>query len=228
MIVLGLDTATADTAVGLLDTRTLELHVARHEPAEGERPGHASQLLGLCSSVLAAAGASFADVERLAVGVGPGSFTGLRIGVATARSLAQAHGAEVARVGTLHALAHAARPDDAGAGRAVLAVLDARRREVFVAAHDADGAEVLAPRALPPDDLAGLGLAPAVAVGDGAVRFARAMEAAGHVVAAAHSPLHHVAGRALCELGARAAVVPRDSLMPDYVRAPDAVPKQDR
>lgn len=228
MIVLGLDTATSDTAVGLLDTRTLELHVARHEPAEGERPGHAAQLLALCASVLRAAGAGFGDVERLAVGVGPGSFTGLRIGVATARSLAQAHGAEVAPVGSLHALAHAARPDDAGAGRAVLAVLDARRREVFAAAYDPDGGEVLAPRALAPADLAGLGLAPSVAVGDGAVRFADAVEAAGHVVAASSSPLHHVAGRALCELGARAAVVGRDRLMPDYVRAPDAVPRQDR
>jgi hypothetical protein len=48
------------------------------------------------------------------------------------------------------------------------------------------------------------------------------------VVAATASPLHHVAGRALCELGARADVVPRERLMPDYVRAPDAVPKQDR
>ena len=80
----------------------------RHEPAPGERPGHAAQLLPLARRALDALGASFADVRRIGVGVGPGTFTGLRIGVATARALAQATGAEVAAVSTLEALAAAA------------------------------------------------------------------------------------------------------------------------
>jgi tRNA threonylcarbamoyladenosine biosynthesis protein TsaB len=99
-VILGLDTATPATVVAVLpaDGEPVEL---RHEPAPGERPGHAAQLLPLARRALDALGASFADVRRIGVGVGPGTFTGLRIGVATARALAQATGAEVAAVSTL-------------------------------------------------------------------------------------------------------------------------------
>ena len=137
-MILGLDTATPATAVAVLpdDGEPVEL---RHEPAPGERPGHAAQLLPLARRALDALGATFADVRRIGVGVGPGTFTGLRIGVATARALAQATGAEVAAVSTLEALAAAAATD-----RAVLAVLDARRGEAYAAAFR-DGERLAGP-----------------------------------------------------------------------------------
>src|ERR671929_33096 len=94
-----------------------------HAPAPGERPGHASQLLPLARALLERASLTFADVERIGVGVGPGTFTGLRIGVATAPALAQGAGADLAAVSTLQALAAAAEHDGP-----VLAVLHARRR----------------------------------------------------------------------------------------------------
>ncbi|MGH2917098.1 MAG: tRNA (adenosine(37)-N6)-threonylcarbamoyltransferase complex dimerization subunit type 1 TsaB, partial [Solirubrobacteraceae bacterium] len=113
MIVLGLDTATPATAVALLDTAApadAAVAESRHDPGPGERPGHTAQLLALAQGQLADAGLRFADVDRIAVGLGPGGFTGLRIGVATARALAQAAGAEIVGVSSLRALAAAASP----------------------------------------------------------------------------------------------------------------------
>jgi tRNA threonylcarbamoyladenosine biosynthesis protein TsaB len=219
--VLGFDTATPATAVALLRDGAEPIE-RRHDPAAGERPGHAAQLLPLARAVLGAAGLDWPDVERIAVGVGPGTFTGLRIGVATARALAQASGAELVAVSTLRALAHGAR--DHAAGRAVLAVLDARRGEAFAAGWR--GAEpLIGARALAPDGLAELadpGRGPWLAVGDGAVRFREHLEPAAVEVPADGAALHRVSARAVCELAVGAAPVDRDALIPDYVRLPDA------
>jgi tRNA threonylcarbamoyladenosine biosynthesis protein TsaB len=220
-VILGLDTATPATAVAVLpaDGEPVEL---RHDPAAGERPGHAAQLLPLARRALRAAGATFADVTRIGVGVGPGTFTGLRIGVATARALAQATGAELAPVSTLAALAEAA-----GDERPVLAVLDARRGEAFAAAFQR-GEQLVAPMAVAPEELADLAdpaLAPWLAVGDGAVRFRERLEPAAEVPADP-SALHRVSALAVCRLAGVARTVDRDALLPDYVRAPDAVPRR--
>ena len=220
-MILGFDTATPATVVALLpdEGEPIELH---HEPASGERPGHATQLLPLARRALDAAGATFADVDRIGVGVGPGTFTGLRIGVATARALGQATGAELTPVSTLEALA-----DGADTDRAVLAVLDARRGEAFVAAYQA-GSRLLEPAAVQPDELADLAdpaLAPWLAVGDGAIRFRDRLEPAVEVPADA-STLHRVSALAVCRLAAIARPVDRDALLPDYIRAPDAVPRR--
>ena len=129
MIVLGLDTATPSTVAGVLvDDAVFEV---RDDPAPGARPAHAARLLGAADEALAAAGVGWEDVERLAVGVGPGSFTGLRIGIATARALAQGRGLPVVAVSTLEALARGAD------GPLVLAAIDARRGEAFAAAWSA-------------------------------------------------------------------------------------------
>ncbi|WP_354697529.1 hypothetical protein DSM112329_03162 [Paraconexibacter sp. AEG42_29] len=237
MIVLGLDTATADTCVGLLsDTDGLPLALTRrHEPATGERPGHAEQLLALAGDVLHEASLTWGAVDRIAVGVGPGTFTGLRIGVSTARALAQASGCQLAAVSTLAVLAdglHAAATDRQTAQRAAVACIDARRGEVFVGAWLA-GEQVLETRAVPPTALADL-LAPLavdgrspVAVGDGAIRYREHLTAVADVPADADTR-HHVDGLALCRLARYAPAADRDALLPDYVRAPDAVTTADR
>src|SRR5829696_7945223 len=145
-VILGFDTATPATAVAL--ARGDDVVEARHDPAPGERPGHQTMLLALVDRVMHEAGASWDDVERLAVGVGPGTFTGLRIGVATARGLAQARGLGLVGVSTLEALARGVDTT-----RPVLAVVDARRGEAFAAAwHERE--RLLAPAALTPDALA--------------------------------------------------------------------------
>jgi tRNA threonylcarbamoyladenosine biosynthesis protein TsaB len=136
LIVLGFDTATPATAVALTlaDGTTLR---ARDDPAAGERPGHTTRLLALASGLLARAGLSWGDLQLIAVGVGPGTFTGLRIGVATARGLAQSLGIDAVGVSSLRVLAEAALGDRGPevAGRAVLGAIDARRGEVYVAAY---------------------------------------------------------------------------------------------
>ena len=218
MKVLGFDTATPATAVALLrpDAAPLE---ARHDPAPGERPGHASRLLPLLRAVLERSGLGWADVDRLGVGVGPGTFTGLRIGVATARALAQATGVALVPVGSLRALA--AVP----AAPAVLAVLDARRGEAFVAGWAA-GEELIAPAAMTPAALGSLPRPPVgawLAVGDGAVRFRSALERAGSTVPPDDDPVHRVSAAATCRLALEAPrAAGRDEVVPQYLRLPDA------
>jgi tRNA threonylcarbamoyladenosine biosynthesis protein TsaB len=139
MIVLGFDTSTPATAIGLRlpDGATLQ---ARDDPAPGERPGHATRLLPLAAGLLTRAGLRFADLDRIAVGVGPGTFTGLRIGLASARGLAQSLGAELAGVPSPRALALVAANSDEAQGLGVLALIDARRGEAFAAAYAPAGA----------------------------------------------------------------------------------------
>lgn len=226
MIVLGLDTATSATAVALLDDRRpADARERRHEPAAGERPGHAAQLLALAAELLESAGLRFADVDRIAVGVGPGTFTGLRIGVATARALAQGSGAELVGVSTLRALALAAEPA-APAGSGVLAVIDARRGEAFAAGWRG-GEPVVAQAALAPAALAERVAAEGgrwLAVGDGALRFRTDLEGAGCRVPPDDRAEHRVSGRAVCGLALLAPPgVARDRVVPDYLRLPDAV-----
>ena len=226
---LAFDTATPATTVALA-LADENLLTRRHEPGPGERPGHVSELLPLALELLAEAGLTFAQLDRLAIGVGPGTFTGLRIGVATARALAQAQGLPLVGVSTLRSLA-------AGAGAAagpVLAVLDARRGEAFAAAWAAGQAEqvggagstpLLAPAALTPEALAqavaALPVAP-VAVGDGAIRFRDVLEAAGAVVPADDSAAHRVDAAVHARLAAAMEPDASDAVLPAYLRLPDA------
>jgi tRNA threonylcarbamoyladenosine biosynthesis protein TsaB len=217
MTVLGFDTATPATAVGLMlpDGRFLE---GRDDPQPGERPGHSTRLLPLARELLEQAELGWAQLDRIAVGVGPGTFTGLRIGVATARGLAQSLAAELVGVCSLRALAHPLAGSDEG----VLAVIDARRGEAFIAAYRA-GRELLSPRALPPDRLGEVLQLPGrwMGVGDGAVRFADVLLGLGVSVPPPGSPLHAIRGRSVCELAISA--VPKETgVVPHYGRVPDA------
>jgi tRNA threonylcarbamoyladenosine biosynthesis protein TsaB len=220
VIVAALDTATPSTVAGVLlpGGRLVE---RRDDPPPGTRPNHASRLLALAEAALEEAGVTWARVDRLAVGVGPGGFTGLRIGVATARALAQAHGTPIVPVSTLEALA-------LGHERPAVAVIDARRGEVFAAGWRPGGAPALAPAAYAPGALAATlrdaGLEAPLAVGDGAVRFREELERAGATVPPDGSPAHRVTAAALCRLGAEGVPAQRDRLLPDYRREPDAVP----
>ena len=221
MTVLAFDTATPSTVVGLQLADGTAL-ARRDDPATGARPAHAAQLLTLCAELLSEAGLGWSDVERIGVGVGPGTFTGLRIGVATARALAQACGAQLVPVSTLEALADGAR---AVARGGLLAVLDARRGEAFAAAWDASGAPSALPAALAPEALAALAdpaCAPWLAVGDGAVRFRDRLEPASVAVPDDDSALHRVDALRLCRLAAAGAPTAREELVPAYLRLPDA------
>ena len=210
-MILGLDTATADTAVALWAPGGPEVE-RRDEPPLGARPAHALRLLPLVEEVLAAAGAGWDQVERIAVGVGPGSFTGLRLGIATARGLAQARALPVVGVSSLAALADG--------GDAALAVIDARRGEVFAAAPG-----VFGPAAWDPNELAARIQPGWLTIGDGAVRFREPLERAGAVIPADDSPLHRVSALSVCRLGAKVEPADRDALLPDYRREPDAKPQ---
>jgi len=222
-VIVGWDTSMAPTSVCVVRD---DGKAFRSEPAPVERlhdkPEHSRELLPELERLLRQARAEWRDIQSLAVGVGPGTFTGLRIGVATARALAQSTGAEVAAVSTLEALAAAAATD-----RAVLAVLDARRGEAYAAAFR-DGERLLAPVAIAPEGLAALadpGHAPWLAVGDGAVRFRDRLEPAAEVPADA-STLHAVSALAVCRLAREARPIDLDALLPEYVRLPDAVPRR--
>jgi tRNA threonylcarbamoyladenosine biosynthesis protein TsaB len=230
-VILGLDTATPATAVAVWapDGPAVE---RRDDPPPGQRPGHASRLLALMDDVVD----DWAAIERIAVGVGPGGFTGLRIGIATARALAQARDLPLVGVSSLAALAAGVHkgsvpqhegsvPQHEGSvpqrGERVVAVIDARRGEVFAASPGRFEPVALAPAALAARIAPG-----SLAVGDGAVRFREELERAGAVVPADGSPLHRVSALEVCRLGAAAEPIGRDTLLPDYRREPDAKPRQ--
>ena len=230
MKILALDTATPATAVTLLHLNvptslgpfrgTRDVVSKRiHVPSEGERPGHARHLLPFIHEVMDEAGFAFADLDRIGVGVGPGTFTGLRIGVSTARALALGAGVPLVGVSTLAALAFCAAMDCEEPR--IIPVLDARRGEAFAAAYD-DFDEVVAPAAMAPEALAGLVSGRTLAVGDGAVRFRDVLEPAGAVVPDDGSPLHTVSALAVARLAGEADPAARESVVPDYLRLPDA------
>src|SRR3954463_8577348 len=156
MVTLAFDTATAMPTVA----------VVRDGDVLGERRTRAVALLEDLQELLGAAGLAASDLDRLAVGIGPGSYTSLRMGLITARMLALSLGVAAAGVPTLDALA-------AGTPGAV-PLIDARRGEVFARAREGEPA-AFAPEAVEIEP-------GAVLVGDGAVRYRELFEAAGATV----------------------------------------------
>lgn len=143
MRVLGIETSSERGSVALLDGETLVAFASHEEPqAHGER------LPGLMDAVMAESGCSRGSIDRLAVGTGPGSFTGLRVGIAFAQGIALGLARPVVGVGSLRAMATSVPGNVAGAR---CAVLDARRGEAFVAAYSLDGGELFAPVVVPLD-----------------------------------------------------------------------------
>jgi len=190
-LILAFDTATDRATSALVDGGEVL----------GERVTRASALLEDVDALLRQAGAHPRDLEGLALGTGPGSFTGIRIGLAAARGLALALGVPGAGVSTLDALA-------AGAPGAT-PVIDAKRREVFV-----PGPRAVAPAELEPDG-------GRLCVGDGAVRYRDVLERAGWQVPPDDDERHLPRARFHAALAREFG--PVDLVQPLYVRAPDAV-----
>lgn len=217
---LGLDTATSDSAVAVV--RGSEVVYEGSVAAEPEgRPRHASALLAEVAGAVEAAG-GWPRIGLIAVGVGPGMYTGLRVGIATARALAQARGLPIAAVSSLAALA---RGFDGPAEAPRLPLIDARRGEVFGALCAADGAIAWPPFVVEPVELARR-LAqlpvPPLAGGDGSLRFRKQLEAAGVDVLSAADPGHRTAARHVCALATATTPGRPEQVQPIYLRRPDA------
>ncbi|MBV9310788.1 MAG: tRNA (adenosine(37)-N6)-threonylcarbamoyltransferase complex dimerization subunit type 1 TsaB [Solirubrobacterales bacterium] len=223
-MILAFDTATEATTVALCEPPSLELELHDHPPT-GQRPRHTTRLMPFVVEILSTASVGWEAIDRIAVGVGPGTFTGLRIGIATARALALARGLPLSGVSTLHSLAlEAARVAPGDDDRAILAAIDARRGEVFAAAWRGS-TELLAPQALSPERLAAtLGdlREPAVAVGTGAVKFREVLVRAGASVPEPDSELHQVTAISHCRLARDLPARHPDDVHPEYLRLPDA------
>lgn len=151
MLLLAIDTAGPNCAVALARASDGEAQVfARAEERIGR--GHAERLAPMVDATLASAGIGYADLGRVAATVGPGSFTGVRVGIAFVRGLGVALDIAVVGVGSLDALALPLARRDAGT---VAAVLDARRGEVYALARDlGTGAVIVEAQALRLEDLA--------------------------------------------------------------------------
>lgn len=221
--VLGIDTATDDVAVAVADGDGV-VSERRVEPEPGARPRHATALLGEVEAAVASAG-GWDGIGLIGIGAGPGLFTGLRIGVATARALAQGLGKPIAAVSSLEALARAVRAREEAEARAVLATIDARRGEAFAALYGTTGARVWGPLVASPDELrerlAGAS-EPPLAAGSGSLRFRAELEAAGAEVLPDAEPEHRIAARHVCALAADAGPADLATIEPIYLRRPDA------
>ncbi len=223
MLILALDSSTSVVAAAVARTGEEDEREMLAEVSVPAR-GASEALLPAAHAALQLAGTDLGEVERILVGVGPGTFTGIRIAAAAARSLALATGATLSKNSTLAALAAPAlaTAQPGAEGASVLAVIDAKRRQVFAQRFGGDGAEgeILC---VAPGDLRVEG-APLV-VGDGAVRYREQLSAVGCVPPDA-SPLHRVtaAGHVL---SADLSLVPAGQVVPLYVREPDAEVRRD-
>jgi tRNA threonylcarbamoyladenosine biosynthesis protein TsaB len=219
--ILGLDTSTADAAVAV----TIEgeaVSEGRVGPEPGGRPRHAAMLLAEIEAAVAAAG-GWPRIDRLAVGVGPGTFTGLRVGIATARALGQGRGLPISAVGSLAALARGI--GERAPDRDRLALIDARRGEVFAALFDPGGTELWPPSVVAPEALAGRLVElddPPLAGGDGSLRFRDQLESAGVEVLPDADPAQRMAARHVCALAATTEPGLPIDVKPTYLRRPDA------
>jgi tRNA threonylcarbamoyladenosine biosynthesis protein TsaB len=143
MILLAIDTASALCAACVYDSATRK-ELGRAVLDLGK--GHAEHLMGVVHDAMAQAGVDFARLEKIAVAVGPGSFTGVRVGVSAARGFAMALKIPAVGVTTLEAIAAEAR--EAYGARTVMAALDGGRGEIHAAVYDEGGREIAGPAAM--------------------------------------------------------------------------------
>jgi tRNA threonylcarbamoyladenosine biosynthesis protein TsaB len=215
---LGIDTSTSASAACVLRDDGECFEVAPEPARLAAGPAHARELMPAVADVMDRAGVEFGELEAIAVGVGPGTFTGLRIGIATARALAGASGLLLRPVSSLAALAEGIDAE------LRLPLIDARRGELFAALYGSAGA-VWEPFVAGPEAVAeraravGPGLR---AAGDGSLRFRGVLEAAGIGVDPGESRSHVVRALHVCRLARTVPDEPPETILPDYLRAPDA------
>jgi tRNA threonylcarbamoyladenosine biosynthesis protein TsaB len=219
---LGLDTSTPAASACVLRPDGEAFEVLPPADRLERAPAHAGELMPAVAEAMDSAGARWEDLEAIAVGVGPGTFTGLRIGISTARALATAARLPLRPVSSLAALAE-------GIDNLVrLPLIDARRGEVFAALYEGER-EFWPPFVTRPEELVeqlGQAAVTPSAAGDGSLRFRGMLEQAGIPVADADSQAHVVRALNVCRLGARASDVPPEAVLPVYLREPDAKPQQ--
>ena len=144
MRVLAIDTALAACSAAVLDTSYGGIIASESLPMPR---GHAEALMPLLARVMKESDMTFHDIDRVAVTIGPGSFTGLRVGIAAARGIGLATGKPVVGVSTL--CAYAAPRRDADHNDRIVAAIDARHSHVYMQVFDCGGATLAAPRLAP-------------------------------------------------------------------------------
>ena len=213
-LVLAVETATPRCSVAL----GTERGILASSSVDRDRR-HVEALVPAIAAACTAAGVALADVEALAVDVGPGLFTGMRVGIAAVQGLALALGVPVHPVGSLDVLAFPLRH----AGLPVAAVIDARRGEVFRSLHRA-GVELASPTCCRPEALAAelAALGPCLAVGDGAVRHRDVLQPVGAEVVPAAPSAEVALELALAQVAGGARGLDPGQVEARYLRLPDA------
>lgn len=219
MRILALDTALPAVSVCVLDDAASWPIASESRPMER---GHAEALMPLMAGVMAKVEGGFASLDRVAVTVGPGSFTGIRIGVAAARGIALACGIPVVGVSTLAAFA-APRLDDDKEG-VLAATIDARHGQLYFAAYGPGGRVLASPRILPLSDICRLlGRGHIRAIGSGAPILREAMAASGvEIEIVGSAPAPDILSVARLGLAADPENAPSRPL---YLKAPDVKAK---
>lgn len=217
MLLLALDSAPSVSSAALCDDAGGILGYRRGD----EGPDQADRLIELIDGVLRDAGLDYGGIDVIAVNCGPGSFTGIRAGVAAARGLALATGRPVVAVNSLEVVAAVLGPQSAGT---IVAALDARRGQVYLQMFDHELVALGEPRAAVPESVRLAGLqAPIRLAGSGAplVRAALPDEVAVLQESVPTDALG-VARRAIARLAAGERPVPGATVKPLYLRPPDA------
>jgi tRNA threonylcarbamoyladenosine biosynthesis protein TsaB len=212
VLILALDASTPVTTVALANDREVLSEVS------ATTRGASETLLPAVHAALDLAGEDLGSVERVLAGVGPGTFTGIRIAAATARALSAGTGISLAKNSTLDALAAPALSCSGD----VLAVLDARRGQVF-ARRFSEAGPTTGIYCVRPEELSVEGR-PFV-VGDGAVRYREALSGLGRIPSDG-SPFHRVTAVGHV-ISADLTPVDPEELVPIYVREPDAEVRRD-
>src|SRR5213082_2064031 len=147
MLVLAIDTALDACAAGVLDTNAGKLIAQESQPM---KRGHAEALMPLIARVMKESGIAFFSLDRIAVTTGPGSFTGLRVGLSAARGIALAANKPVVGLTTLAAYAAPVVSEDAA--HAVISAIDARHDQVYFQVVSGDGGSLMSPRVGPVEE----------------------------------------------------------------------------
>ncbi|HLI35989.1 MAG TPA: tRNA (adenosine(37)-N6)-threonylcarbamoyltransferase complex dimerization subunit type 1 TsaB [Streptosporangiaceae bacterium] len=217
MLLLAFDTATPAVTVALHDGERALAETVTVDPRR-----HGELLAPSIAKVLADAGAAQADLTAVAAGVGPGPYTGLRVGLVTARVLGRTLGIPVHGVCTLDVIAHAALP--AAGGEEFLVAADARRREVYWARYSASGVRLHGPEVGRPGGISGAASSPVA--GQGGILYPDAFgKPLGVTYPSASVLARMVAGRVSPQQEAGEKPVPFPDLLapePLYLRRPDA------